>query len=111
MAHAREPLLQPLPEVSTWEVAPGYFQGRESEGVRAWDSSTYPPCTSGGERQLLRQQTDMSEGEISILQAEAVPRSQELTRCWMEWVSCCRKAPGSALPGGSFPPPVVPARG
>lgn len=71
----------------------------------------YPPHTSGGERQLLRQQADMIEGEISILQGEAVPHSQELTRRWIEWVSCCREASGSALPGGPFLPPAAPARG
>lgn len=79
--------------------------------MTAWDSSTDSSHTFGGERQLLREQTDMIEGEMSILQGEAVPHSQELTRCWMEWVSCCRKAPGSALPGGPFPPPAAPARG
>lgn len=56
-----------------------------NRAVRAWDSSMHPPHRSGGERQVLRWQMDMNEGEISILQREAVPHIQELKRCWMEW--------------------------
>ena len=55
---------------------------------------------------------DVIEGEISVLQREAAPRSWELTRRWMEWSEphAAGKPQGPAVLWGPSPPPAAPAR-
>lgn len=49
MAQACAPLLQPLPEVSAWELAPGYLQGRETRCESLGQQHVHTPHIWRGE--------------------------------------------------------------